>query len=135
MKSGGVFCLSQASNERTRGAYKMDGKMLIRKLYVRNFLSYGSKVEEILLQPLNVLIGQNASGKSNLIEAIGLLRATPKNLTAPIREGGGINEWLWKGEESAPIAEIDAVVDYPKGVMPLRYKLAFTVVSQRMEII
>ena len=62
----------------------MEGKRFIRSLRVENFLSYGSEGEEIELQPLNVLIGSNASGKSNLIEAIGLLKATPTDLPAPI---------------------------------------------------
>ena len=66
----------------------MEGKRFIHKIKLQNFLSYGSEGEEIELQPLNVLIGPNGSGKSNLIEAIGLLQATPGNLTAPIREGG-----------------------------------------------
>ena len=68
----------------------MEGKRFIHKIKLQNFLSYGSEGEEIELQPLNVLIGPNGSGKSNLIEAIGLLQATPSNLTAPIREGGEI---------------------------------------------
>ena len=42
----------------------MEGKRFIRSLRVENFLSYGSEGEEIELQPLNVLIGANASGKS-----------------------------------------------------------------------
>src|SRR4051812_35559091 len=110
----------------------MEGKKLIRSLRLINFLSYGIQDKEIPLQPLNVLIGRNASGKSNLIEAVGLLRATPKNFTAPIREGGGISEWLWKGDSSNPEAEIEAVVDYPDGIMPLRYKIRFTMVGQRL---
>lgn len=113
----------------------MQGKTLIKSLRLRNFLSYGNKGEEISLQPLNVLIGRNASGKSNLIEAIGLLRATPKNLTASIREGGGISEWLWKGDGFSPEAELEAIVNYSDGIMPLRYKIGFTMVGQRMEVI
>ncbi|MFQ5794412.1 MAG: AAA family ATPase [Candidatus Bipolaricaulia bacterium] len=116
----------------------MEGKRLIRTLRIKNFLSYGSESEEIELLPLNVLIGPNVSGKSNLIEAIGLLRATPKDLTAPIREGGGIAEWLWKGEKSnpkVPTAEIEAIVNYPDGIMPLRYRLCFTMVGQRLELV
>ncbi len=74
----------------------MEGKRFIRSLRVENFLSYGSEGEEIELQPLNILIGSNASGKSNLIEAIGLLKATPTDLPAPIRQGGGISDFLWK---------------------------------------
>lgn len=82
----------------------MEGKRFIRTLRLQNILSYGSEGQEVELLPLNVLIGPNASGKSNLIEAIDLLRATPKDLTVPIREGGGIDEWLWKGAKDAPTA-------------------------------
>lgn len=112
----------------------MNGRRLIRSLRVRNFLSYGSEGDELALQPLNVLIGANASGKSNLIEALGLLQATPTDLTAPLREGGGIGEWLWKGAKNTPIAEIEATVDYPNGVQPLRYRINFTMVGQRLEL-
>ena len=113
----------------------MDGKKFIRSLRMRNFLSFGSGGEEITLEPLNVLIGPNASGKSNLIEAIGLLQATPSDLTHPIREGGGIGEWLWKGGKPNPIAEIDATIDYPEGIIPLRYRIRFTSAGDRLELI
>ena len=113
----------------------MEGKRFIRTMRLQNFLSYGGEGEEIELQPLNVLIGPNASGKSNLIEAFGLLKATPTDLTAPIRKGGGISEWLWKGEKEAPIAEIEATIESPKGVMPLLYRLYFTAADQRLEIV
>src|ERR671933_56931 len=113
----------------------MEGKRFIRTMRLRNFLSYGSEGEEIELQPLNVLIGPNASGKSNLIEAIGLLKATPTDLTAPIRKGGGISDFLWKGDQDTPTAEIETIVDYPEAVMPLRYRLGFTSSGQRLELI
>jgi len=67
----------------------MANQKLIRTIQLSNFLSYGQSADIIELDPLNVLIGPNCSGKSNLIEALGLLQATPKDLTAPIREGGG----------------------------------------------
>jgi AAA15 family ATPase/GTPase len=67
----------------------VEGKRLIRTLHLQNLLSFGPQNEEITLEPLNLLIGPNASGKSNLIESMAILRATPKDLTAPIREGGG----------------------------------------------
>ncbi len=104
----------------------MEGKKLIRTLQLKNLLSYGSKGLSIDLQPLNVLIGPNASGKSNLIEALRLLRATPRDLHAPFREGGGVGEWLWKGGSPNPIAEIEATVDYPKEEAPLCYRIRFT---------
>ncbi len=113
----------------------MEGKRFIRTLRLQNFLSYGSEGQEVELLPLNVLIGPNASGKSNLIEAIDLLRATPKDLTVPIREGGGISEWLWKGGKEIPTASIEATVEYPKGIMPLRYRIGFTIVGQRLELV
>jgi predicted ATPase len=113
----------------------MEGKRFIHTIRLQNFLSYGSEGEEIELQPLNVLIGFNASGKSNLIEAIGLLKATPTDLTAPIRKGGGISDFLWKGDQGTPTAEIQIIVDYPEAVMPLRYRLGFTSSGQRLELI
>lgn len=112
----------------------MNGRRLIRTLRIQNFLSYGSEAGETELQPLNVLIGANASGKSNLIEVVGLLQAMPSDLTVPIREGGGIGEWLWKGATKTPTAEIEATVDYPVGVQPLRYRINFTMVGQRLEL-
>lgn len=112
----------------------MIGKTLIRSIRLENLLSYGSKGEEIKLEPLNVLIGRNASGKSNLIEAIGLLRSTPRDLTVPIRQGGGIAEWLWKGLEIASEAQLSAEIDYPRDTGPLRYQLGLTIVAQRMRV-
>lgn len=112
----------------------MEGKRFIRNLRLQNFLSYGSEGETIELEPLNVLIGPNASGKSNLIEAIGLLKATPTDLTAPIRKGGGISDFLWKGAKEIPIAEIEATLENP-GNMPLRYRIGFTVAGQRLELV
>lgn len=113
----------------------MEGKRFIRTLRLKNFLSYGSEGETIELQPLNVLIGPNASGKSNLIEAIGLLKATPTDLTVPIRKGGGISDFLWKGTKDIPTAEIEATLNNNPGSMPIRYRIGFTVVGQRLELV
>jgi predicted ATPase len=113
----------------------MDRRPFIETLHIKNFLSFGNNGQTISLHPLNVLIGPNASGKSNIIEAFELLRATPTKLTTPIREGGGVSEWLWKGSENTPIAEIETVVSYSEGVQPLRYRLGFTMVGQRLELV
>lgn len=112
----------------------MQAKRFIRELQLRNFLSYGSNNEAIALEPLNVLIGRNGSGKSNLIEAISMLKATPVDLMAPIRKGGGIADFLWKGEPN-PVAEIDAVVEDHERQISLRYHLSFTMSGQRLEIV
>lgn len=77
----------------------MDGKRLIEKIRLRNILSFGDKGEEIELLPLNVIIGQNASGKSNLIDIIEMLNWIPKEkgIVNYISQNGGIKEWIWKG--------------------------------------
>ncbi len=110
-------------------------KRLIQSIKLQNFLSFGPDAREIQLKSLNVLIGPNASGKSNLIEAIGFLQASPIDLGIPIREGGGISEWLWKGSKKTPTAEVNVTVCYPEGTMPLRQSILFTMVGQRFELI
>ena len=79
----------------------MDGKRLIEKIRLRNILSFGDKGEEITLEPLNIIIGQNASGKSNLVDVIKLLRSLPqdKGLVNFVSRSGGVNEWIWKGHQ------------------------------------
>jgi len=114
----------------------MESKRLIQKLKLQNFLSYGSQGEEIELQPLNILIGANGSGKSNLIEAFSILKATPTHLLVPIRKGGGVNEFLWKGGENEnSIAQIGVILENAKPKQSLNYQLSFTSVNQRLEIV
>jgi AAA15 family ATPase/GTPase len=64
----------------------MEGKKLIHSMRLQNFLSYGDKGEEVKLEPLNVLIGRNASGKSNLIEAVGVIHSLPTSIASGIRQ-------------------------------------------------
>lgn len=122
---------------------------VISSLTIRNLLSFGEKPTTVELGPLNVLIGANASGKSNLIEVLGLLQNAPKELGAAISNGGPIEEWLWKGTAKTPTASIEAIVRRPSrenlpGPLPmalappssraLRYRLAFTKAGFRFEI-
>jgi predicted ATPase len=93
--------------------------MLLRKIKLENLLSFRNT--EVELRGLNVLIGANASGKSNLIEAIGLLQAAPVDLSAAIRRLGGVHVVCSLAKES-PVAaiECDWINDEP-----LRYRLEF----------
>lgn len=109
--------------------------MLIHSIKLNNFLSFGGESGPIPLSSLNVIIGPNGSGKSNLLESIELLRSAPEQLLKPIREGGGVRDWLWKGAKGTPTASLDVVVDYPLGPQSLRYVLSFTAVNQRFEIV
>ena len=103
--------------------------MLIKSLHIKGMLSFQDM--SLDMRPLNVLIGPNASGKSNLIEIIALLQSLPRDLAGFISASGGIWEWLWKGtgqENGLPRSgRIDAVFDTPTftGLMtkPLRYEL------------
>lgn len=113
----------------------MDKQKLFSSIKLSNFLSFSDQSDPIELGHLNVLIGKNSCGKSNLIEAFAILQSLSKDLLDPIRKGGGIKEWLWKGVDKSPIAEIDLTVNYPGDPIPLRYKLDFTEVNQRVEIV
>lgn len=109
--------------------------MFIHRLKVSGLLSFGPEGIDLPLEPLNVLIGPNGSGKSNLLEVLALLRASPSHLPQPIKELGGVREWLWKGVTSLGKATIDAVVDYPQGNQPVRHVLEITEHGERFEVL
>jgi predicted ATPase len=109
--------------------------MFLKSIELSNFLSFGERSLPVQLGALNVLIGPNGSGKSNFIEAIDLIRAAPEQLLAPIRAGGGVRDWLWKGGATAPVARLDVVATHPQQPAGLRYVLAFTETAQRFEIV
>ncbi|MDR1241984.1 MAG: AAA family ATPase [Deltaproteobacteria bacterium] len=109
--------------------------MLIHEITLKNFLSYGESSPSIKLGPLNILIGPNGSGKSNLLEAIELVRSAPEQFLKPIREGGGVREWLYKKESSQiTTATLNTVINYPGGTQNLRYVVSFTAAGQFFEI-
>lgn len=109
--------------------------MFLHRIALRNILSFGPDRQELPLAPLNVLIGPNGSGKSNLIDAIGLLRAAPTDITTPIRESDGVADWIWHGEPNASSARIDVDVDNPADPQPLRYGLEFAEQGQSFQIL
>ncbi len=106
----------------------------IEGISLRNLLSFGPDIQPIALKSLNVLIGPNGSGKSNFIEAISLLRSAPGDMRAVIRRGGGVGDWIWKGNFLG-FACIDVVVRNPKGNMPLRHVLAFRNDNQSFRLV
>jgi len=74
-----------------------NSNILLRSLKPRNLLSFGPEFSGVELSSLNLLIGANGSGKSNLIEAIQVLRSSPRSIETVFQQGGGFSEWLWKG--------------------------------------
>ena len=120
------------------GATPISGKAVnnIENIRLDGFLSFPPGSPSLQLQPLNVLIGPNGSGKSNLIEAFELLRSTPADFGRAIRDGGGPQEWIWKGSPPAGSATIEVVLSErnPAG-QSVRYRLEFTTVQNRVEVL
>ena len=108
--------------------------MMIHRLKISGLLSFGPQGIDLPMEPLNVLIGPNGSGKSNLLEVLALLHAAPRELAEPIKRGGGIWEWLWKGDESPGKAILEAFVNDPEKDNSLRHVLEFTDHGGRFEV-
>ncbi|HEY7770505.1 AAA family ATPase [Longimicrobium sp.] len=83
---------------------------LLLKIKVEDLLSYGFPGAWISLERLNVLIGPNASGKSNLLEALAVLRAATTDLPGALRDGGGMSEYLHKGASNSTGATLQVIV-------------------------
>ena len=76
--------------------------MRLKKLVVKNFKSLRNC--EIELGKFNVLVGPNASGKSNLVEVFKLLRKIyVERDYNPFLEWWGYNNIVWAGKEELPI--------------------------------
>ena len=99
--------------------------MLIKSLHLKNILSF--KDARLDLQPLNVLIGANGSGKSNLIDVVALLQAVPGDLAGFLRRNGPTGDWVWKSgpvDSEIGFPEILAEIQDPKKPdVPLEYDL------------
>jgi predicted ATPase len=113
-------------------------ELAIQSIDLRNLLSFGpdgicpDEPDGVLtLQSLNIIIGPNGVGKSNLIDSISLLQAAARGIVAEaVDESGGVGEWIWKGPTSNGKASIEVVTPYGKGNIrqgsqSLRYHLTF----------
>lgn len=85
--------------------------MMIKQLRLDGLLSFAPGSEPFELRPLNVLIGHNGTGKSNLIKALGLVAAASRDLGRAIRGRGDWLDWLWNGSPSADAIRIEAELD------------------------
>ncbi len=105
--------------------------MLIKHLKVSGLLSFGPKGIDLPMRNLNVLIGPNGSGKSNLLEVINLLHEapSPRSIAGPITDGGGVDEWMWKGDwkldDAPPPAYMSCVIRGFQKDEDIRHKIAF----------
>ncbi len=112
--------------------------MMIKEIKISGLLSFGPEGVTLPLKDLNVLIGPNGSGKSNLLEMLALLKAAPKNLSAPF-DVGGLREWLWKGQGSKPEGTLEVVVSTGSGKTEdkkdLQHKLTIAEKGRRFELV
>ncbi len=86
-------------------------KRFVRSLRFREFLSFGPESPGLNLRPLNVLVGPNGVGKSNLLEGIDLLRSTPMDLRNYVNLAGGAADLIWSGSGAAGSASLDLAVN------------------------
>ena len=111
--------------------------MLIENIQIRGLLSFRDTSLE--MRSLNVLIGPNASGKSNLIEIIALLRGLPRDLPDFFLRSGGTSDWFWKGNPAAGNSvrgdgSVNVELASPLGGNPLRLVLGLSQRSQFLHI-
>ena len=88
------------------GYYIMAYKNKVTKLTVKGYKSI-KVLEDFELSSLNVMIGGNGAGKSNLISLFKLLNEiSESNLQSLIRKSGGANTLLYFGSKVTPTLEV-----------------------------
>lgn len=102
--------------------------MLLNSISPKNILSFGDDQTPIELTRLNILIGPNGSGKTNLLECVSVLQSAPKGPSAPPAD------WLWKGSAEHPVSRLETVIANPNGPKNLRHWMEFTATGNRYEL-
>ena len=93
-------------------------KAFLEKFHIKNFLSL--RDVELPLKPLTVLVGPNASGKSNILNALNLLNDMMKEEELPPVEF--IQNRLWAGEASHITFQVQTKVKETLTVYELKLK-------------
>ncbi len=89
------------------------------KLTILGFKSIGA-MEELKLRKLNILVGANGAGKSNLISFFHLLKSLMDgNLDRYVKESGGISDLLFNGRKVTQ--EIEFIMQF--GIRGYRFKI------------
>ncbi len=79
----------------------------IKKISINGFKSI-RELKEFELRGLNIFIGANGAGKSNLVQIFQLLMAmTKKNLQKFILENGGADNFLHNGPKNTPAIKVE----------------------------
>jgi len=102
--------------------------MLISRIELENLLSFQSL--DLELRPLNVVVGANASGKSNLIRSLDLVRALPKRELGRVMADGGPRFWINRRSTGVARIHLEGTPD-----LPFDYSLSFQEAGQSWAII
>lgn len=126
------------------GVANSKAEVNVKKLLIKNFKSF--KDFELDLTNLNMIVGRNGSGKTNLIEALKLYKMVLDYLRGkevnPFLDWWGYNNVAWKGNEKNPIAVgFQYDVEYDEEKVEATYELIcsgvggeFKILKERLEI-
>ncbi|MBI4604222.1 MAG: AAA family ATPase [Planctomycetes bacterium] len=103
----------------------------LSKLIARRYLSL--RDVEIPLSPLNVFIGPNASGKSNILNALRFLMegVRDQDFAQPVASRGGLLHLAWKGE---PASEVELTTELGDEAMTFQWHVALARSAQPFEL-
>jgi len=90
----------------------------LKKVQIKNYLSLHNV--ELPLKPLTVLAGPNASGKSNVLEALHLLKSLLKNEEPP--SASFIKSRLWAGGEEILCFQLEACVNHKESFYTVEFQ-------------
>ncbi|MDI9349782.1 MAG: AAA family ATPase [Candidatus Symbiobacter sp.] len=112
--------------------------MLLEKIYIANLLSFDSKGIDLELRPLNVFVGANGMGKSNLVEVFNILRNLPNyRQLSEILSKKTIDEWNHKSNDKLSESEstIQALISPLNDLKEaLHYRVDFRIKQQSFDI-
>jgi predicted ATPase len=111
-------------------------RTLVGQLGLQGFLSFGPERTNLTLGPLNVFVGANGCGKSNVVEAFEVLRAVSSDLSRPLGRGGSVDDWLWHGMDGSRADRATLAVRIESGEVnkkPVLYTLTYG--SQRGQVL
>ena len=102
-------------------------KAFLEKIHIKNYRSLQNVT--LPIKPLTVLVGPNASGKSNTLRSLGLLNGMLRFETPPAK-ADFLRDRLWAGGADYITCELHLKV---KG-KPVRYKLEFKAKDEKLSI-
>src|SRR5687768_12911639 len=101
--------MSTATDPEANGTADVQAKPpFLRRVRIRGYKSIAFC--DVTLEPLTILVGRNASGKSNFLDALAFLRdMVSLNLPEAVRRHGGAKAISFKGLEK--LTEISFALD------------------------